>query len=329
VGTPALAQAAAAASRQTHLKGHARMKISGFSFCRNAQKLYYPLTEAIRSILPICDEFIVAVGKGDPDDHTREIIEQIGDPKIRIIDTEWTDRERLKGWVHSQQTNIALRECQGDWCFYVQADEVIHEKYLPVIRTRCEQLLDDREVDGLLFKYKHFWGDYDHYLTSHAAYPWEIRLIRNHAGVESWRSAQSFRRNGEKIRVAKAGAEVFHYGWVRPPRLMQKKEKELATTHHGKDFVENRDAVKPPQAVFDYGSLADLSVYRDTHPAVMREWISRFDWKDQLQYTGPTRARHKHHLPKYRLFTFIEQKIFGGRVHLGSKAYILLNRPMK
>jgi hypothetical protein len=61
----------------------------------------------------------------------------------------------------------------------------------------------------------------------------------------------------------------------------------------------------------------------------MREWISRFDWKDQLQYTGPTRARHKHHLPKYRLFTFIEQKIFGGRVHLGSKAYILLNRPMK
>ena len=70
------------------------MKISGFSFCRNAQKLYYPLAESIRSILPLCDEFVVAVGKGDADDRTRETIEGIGDPKIRILDGggDGTDR---------------------------------------------------------------------------------------------------------------------------------------------------------------------------------------------------------------------------------------------
>jgi hypothetical protein len=39
------------------------MKISGFSFVRNGIKLYYPVIESIQSILPICDEFIIAVGK--------------------------------------------------------------------------------------------------------------------------------------------------------------------------------------------------------------------------------------------------------------------------
>ncbi len=114
------------------------MKISGFSFVRNGDKLYYPVAEAIQSILPICDEFVIAVGKGDEDDRTRELIEAIDDPKIRIIDTEWNEQYYKKGIINSIQTDIAMQECSGDWLFYVQADEVVHEKYLPVIqKTLC------------------------------------------------------------------------------------------------------------------------------------------------------------------------------------------------
>ena len=169
------------------------MKISGFSFVRNGEKLYYTTLEAIKSILQICDEFIIAIGKGDEDDNTRELVEAIGDPKIRIIDTIWEEKYFKKGVINGIQTNIARKECTGDWLFYVQADEVVHEKYLPVIKKRCEDLLDKKEVEGLLFRYKHFWGDYNHYHKSHAWYPDEIRIIRNRPDILSWESAQSFR----------------------------------------------------------------------------------------------------------------------------------------
>jgi hypothetical protein len=298
------------------------MRISGFSFSRNAEKLYYPVAESIRSILPICDEFVVAVGRGDPDDRTREAILAIGDPKIRVVDTEWTDRERLRGWVHSQQTNIALSRCSGDWCFYLQADEVIHERDLPAIRGRCAELLGDRSVEGLLFRYRHFWGDYAHCHLSHAWYPEEIRIIRNGAGIESWRSAQSFRRGGRKLRVCRVDAEVYHYGWVRPPRLMQGKNREFSATHLGREAAAARFA--GAGAAYDYGSLERIPRYDGTHPAVMRERIAAFDWGRELQYTGKSRTRQRHERLKYRMLTFIEQKLLRGRLRLGAKAYKLL-----
>jgi len=294
------------------------MKISGFSFCRNGSKLYYPVVESIRSILPICDEFIVAVGRGDADDRTRDVIAGIGDPRIRIIDTEWTDRERLRGWIHSQQTNIALRECTGDWCFYLQSDEVVHEKDLPVIRARCEQLQADRRVEGLLFRYLHFWGDYDHVQCNHAWYPGEIRMIRNGIGVTSFRTAQSFRRDGRKLRVARVDADIYHYGWVRPPALMKAKSIEFDTTHQGRAVaLERHGGAKP----FNYGSLARIPRFTGTHPAVMGDWMADFTWADQLQQTGPSTVRFRHDKRKYQLLTWIEQCVFRGRVHLGARGF--------
>ena len=207
-------------------KGNGKiMRISGFSFVKNGIKLYYPVVEAIKSILPICDEFIVAVGKGDEDDNTRKQIEAIGDPKIKIIDTVWNLEKYPRGMENAHQTDIAKEHCTGDWLFYLQADEVIHEKYLPVITKRCEELLDNENIEGLLFKYNHFWGDYNYYHTGHGWYPHEIRIIRNRPDIHSWESAQSFRRipdfdgihyrqkeNTYKLKVAAVDAYVYHYG---------------------------------------------------------------------------------------------------------------------
>ena len=285
------------------------MKISGFSFVKNAVKLYYPVEESIRSILPICDEFIIAVGQGD--DTTREVIEGIGDPKIRIIDTVWDPAETKAGLVMSNQTNLALRECTGDWCFYVQADEAVHEDDLPLIRSRCEELLDDRRVEGLLFKYLHFWGDYDHYQKSHGWYPREIRIVRNHIGVKSVRDAQSFRlEDGQKLTVAPSKARMFHYGCVRPPHLMQNKQKAFKTLYVGKKAMEDMFSSEPD--VFDYGALNALPRFRDSHPAVMKEKIEACDWKHLLRDVNDPGARiqrkpHKHERIKNRILTAIEQ----------------------
>src|ERR1700710_2565070 len=120
------------------------MTISGFTMVRNATKLYYPIKEAIESILPIVDEFVVALGNCDPDDNTFAEIMSIGSDKIKIIHTVWDIDKYPRGMEHAHQTDIAKNACRGDWLFYLQSDEVVHEKYLPVIRKRCLELLDDK-----------------------------------------------------------------------------------------------------------------------------------------------------------------------------------------
>ncbi len=54
------------------------MKVSGFTFLRNGQKLGYPFVAAIRSVLPIVDEFVVALGPSEDD--TEKLVREIGGP---------------------------------------------------------------------------------------------------------------------------------------------------------------------------------------------------------------------------------------------------------
>ncbi len=298
------------------------MKISGFSFARNAQKLYYPVVESIQSILPICDEFVIAVGRGDEDDQTRELITSINDPRIKIIDTDWDGNQGSH--VFAQQTDIALQQCSGDWCFYIQCDEAIHEKSLPVIKAKCLEYLNNNDVEGLLFRYLHFWGDYDHFHVNHAWYPREIRVVRNRIGVRSYRDAQSFRIGERKLQVASVDAEVFHYGWVRPPYLMQKKRVEFSGAYIGVKAAQEKFRDAP--ADFDYGALGRLRVYKGSHPAVMGPRISQHDWKDSLNMGKRSAVRHKHDRFKYRLLTFLEQKVLGGMQLGGFRNYKLVRK---
>ncbi|MBN1300960.1 MAG: hypothetical protein JW995_07060 [Melioribacteraceae bacterium] len=311
------------------------MTISGFSFVRNGVKLYYPVAESIKSILPIVDEFIIAVGKGDEDDSTRCEIEKINDPKVKIIDTNWDAAYFKKGIINAIQTDIAKNQCKGDWLFYLQADEVVHEKFLDNIYKRCEQLLGRKIIEGLVFRYKHFWGDYNHYHNGHGWYPHEIRIIRNLPEIHSWQSAQSFRKfeyydnprqpeGHSKLRVAKVDAEIYHYGWVRPPHLMQNKRKALDSVHWG--IKKAADYYDNASSEFDYGPLNLLAEFNESHPKVMKEMISRMNWQHKLQFSGEInklREPHKHERKLYRFLSFIENTFMGGKRFGEFKNYIL------
>lgn len=315
------------------------MTISGFTMVRNATTLYYPVKEAIMSILPIVDEFVVAVGKSEPEDRTLEEIQSIQSDKIKIIHTVWDLEKYPHGMEHAHQTDIAKEACSGDWLFYVQSDEVIHEKYLDTIKKRCEELLHDEEVEGLLFDYRHFWGDYNHYFISHSWYNKEIRIIRNKKDIHSWQSAQSFRRipnfdgihywNKEgtfKLKVAKVDACIYHYGWVRPPKYMQKKRKAFTVIHRGEQNAE--ETFREQEDAFNFGDLSKLHVHNESHPAVMKEMISRFNWAKELYPHMQLNAKqqHTHEKLKYRIITFFEQHLLGGNQIFSFKNYILLKR---
>jgi hypothetical protein len=297
------------------------MKISGFSFARNADRLGYPVAESIRSILPVCDEFVIAIGKGDKGDRTRQLVAAVGSPKVRIIDTEWPENNTLGSGIYARQTNIALDACTGDWCFYIQADEAVHEQYLDTIRKRCKELLAVTTVEGLLFSYRHFWGDYQHLQDGHKWYPREIRIVRNGIGARSIGDAQSFRRNGKKLTVALANAEVFHYGYVRDPRLMRRRNIAVETIYAGAGPVKKRPEEKSD--VYDFGPLNRRTIFSGTHPAVMQERIRSMDWGGLLQAGGKPTTIHHHDRFKSRFLTFLEKTFFGGRQIGGYKNYVL------
>lgn len=254
------------------------MKVSGFTFIKNAIIYDYPIVEAIQSILEICDEFIVAVGSSN--DETRKLIEQIDPHKIRIIDTEWDESQRVGGRVLAMETDKAFAHISedSDWAFYIQGDEVVHEQYLPVILQAMLRHKDDKKIDGLLFHYLHFYGSYDYIGTASNWYKHEIRIIKNDKNIYSYKDAQGFRKGkNEKLQVYPIEAYMYHYGWVKEPTAMQRKQENFHKYWHDDRWIESH-VFKAEK--FDYTQkIQELKPFMATHPKVMKKRIQEKNWK--------------------------------------------------
>ncbi|HOZ29856.1 MAG TPA: hypothetical protein PLL66_02970 [Bacteroidales bacterium] len=253
------------------------MKVCGFSFIRNAIKYDYPIVEAINSVLPVCDKFVIAVGNSEDD--TLNLIKSISPEKIKIIETVWDDNLREGGKVLAEETNKAFQNIPDDfdWCFYIQGDEIVHEKYLPSILQAMRENLNNYKVDGLLFNYLHFYGSYDYVGESFRWYRNEIRIIRNNKKIYSFRDAQGFRKDNDKmLNVKQIPAYIYHYGWVKDPRAMQMKQQDFNKLWHNDDWID-KNVAKSDQ--FDYSAIDVLRKFTDLHPAVMLDRINRINWK--------------------------------------------------
>ncbi|MCA9133161.1 MAG: glycosyltransferase family 2 protein [Planctomycetales bacterium] len=262
------------------------MQVSGFTIVRNAQRYDYPVLESIRSILPLVDEMIVAVGESCDD--TRQLIAGIDDPKLRIVDTVWDERMRQGGQILAQQTNLALAQCRGDWCFYLQADEVIHENDLDRIERQMQRYLHRRSVEGLSFRYHHFRADYG--IRDPLPYRRQVRVVRPGIGVQSVGDACGFAIGSRKMRVAPSGAWVYHYGYVKPPKNMSAKMDYFNSLYDGRRVLPGSEAAEENYA----WNLATCEAFRGTHPRVMQARIAAKDWK-----TPPVELRSRWRNPKF------------------------------
>ena len=280
------------------------MKVTGFTFIRNALIYDYPVVEAIRSILPVCDDFVVAVGNSD--DATLELIRQIDPVKIRIIETVWDDKLREGGRVLALETDKAYQAIGNDtdWAFYIQGDEVVHEKYLEPIREAMLKWKDHLEVDGLLFNYLHFYGSYDYVGSSGKWYPHEIRVVRKSEIIYSYRDAQGFRKGeNQKLKVKPIDAYVYHYGWVKEPAAMQRKQENFNKLWHSDNWVD-KNVVKSNE--FDYSGIDALELFRGTHPQVMLDRITKKNWKFDYDLSFSNLSMKDHFKKWLRKYTGIE-----------------------
>lgn len=301
--------------------------LSGFTMMRNASKLYFPAVESVRSALPVVDEFVVALGRGDPDDDTAERLRALRDPKIRIIERSWDRALYRDGAIFAHETTFALGQCSSTWCLYLQADEVLHEDDLSTIREYCLRYRDDPRVEGLLFDYYHFWGDYQHHLDAHGICRREIRIVRSGIGAYSYLDAVSFRKPpNEKLGVVRIPARIYHYGYVRPPELMAVKKRVQDAIHDGRELSMSQ-AGREVSAPYDYGPLGDVPLFRGTHPGVMRDFMLRHSWRDRLDFGRRSPAhpiQHKHERLKYRMLSWLERRLTDNRDLIGWKNYRLV-----
>ena len=268
------------------------MKVSGFTFLRNGQKLGYPFVASIRSILPLVDEFVIALGPCDDD--TETMLRAIDDPKIRLIPTQWNEKIRsdysVKGFVYGQQKSIALFNCTGDWAFYLEADEVLHENDLAKIRAAMETHLNDERVEALAFDYLHFYGNQNTIAWSPGWYRSEVRIIRN--TIPAWSSESLFfnvvvgHKKSRQPRAAHTGATIYHYGWVRSEAQMNLKSAAVLK------YWNNRT-----QTTVDYSKIDPivLKPFSGTHPKVVQEWLPAAEGIFQADPNHRLSAREKKH----------------------------------
>ncbi len=246
-------------------------KISGFTFIKNGLTLGYPILESVLSIESICDEVVINVGFEDieltRDDGTFQyLLDHLKNPKYKFVKS-WWDPSIKNGLILSQQTNIALSHCTGDFCQYIQGDECIHEDDLQSILRGVTLMETNLKIDGLIFNYMHFYGNIDTYKYTRNLYRREVRLIRNHKGIKSWLDAQGFRNNdNSKIFARLIPARIFHYGWARAEQVMKEKVKVFDTFYHEEDLG-NKE--------FQYERNWGLTKFTKTHPKVMTNWIEK------------------------------------------------------
>jgi glycosyltransferase involved in cell wall biosynthesis len=251
------------------------LKISGFTFIKNGLTLGYPILESVLSIQAICDEVVINVGFDDvgltSDDGTyKYLTEHLTDPKYKFIKSWWDPSLTKKGLILSEQTNIALSHCTGNYCQYIQGDECIHQDDLKYILEGVKEMEKDHRLDGLVFNYMHFYGNVDTYKYTRSLYRREVRLIRNHQGIKSWLDAQGFRSiENSKIYAKLIKARIFHYGWARATQIMKKKVQVFDTFYHGHNHKRQVDNE------FRYERSWGIRKFKLTHPEVMSRWIKQ------------------------------------------------------
>jgi hypothetical protein len=240
------------------------VKVSGFTIVRNAIKLDFPVEASIRSILPICDEVVVNVGRSEDD--TLALVRSISDPRVRILETEW-DMSRRNA-VLGLETQRVMQGCTHPWGVYIQADEVLHERGAAELAQAIQRYDSDDRVEGLLVRYIHFYGGFDTIATHRRWYRREVRAVRlaPELDIRPYQGAQGFRVGPDhrKIRARLTNAEMFHYGWARPSQALKEK-RELGRTMYP---WRNADDSQPLLAW-----IPGIRTFTGQHPAVARKWI--------------------------------------------------------
>jgi hypothetical protein len=241
------------------------MKIIGFTYVSNSILSELPVTESINSILPLCDEFYVLVGKSE--DNTANVIQRIDSPRLRIFQVSSIIAAELNGLL-----NVLSRQ-RADWLFYLKPSEIVHEKDLKALSDVMSANLHDPSVDGLLFNQMHFIGSYEYIGKNNNWNKQSVRILRPSADLLPTRGGEGFLKNNHPLNVKPTGIYLYNYRYISAPFIPSRYRmiRNQVTVSGQKNAVTSSEA--------DFSIADNTKRFTGSHPAVMQSLISKVNWK--------------------------------------------------
>lgn len=243
----------------------ANVPVSGFTLVRNATLLDFPLEGSIASVLPGVDELVVNVGRSDDD--TRDRVAAIGDPRLRIVESEWDPG--MGPAMLSHETARAMAACRHPWGIYIQADEVLEDGGAARLRQVIAGVHADPGVEGVLVDYWHHYGGFDQVAVNRRWYRREVRAVRLDPAlaIHSYRDAQGFRVGpaDRRIRAVASAVRMHHYGWARPAWALRAKRAADNAIYHWRGKMDQDRPLLP--------WFPGIRPFDGTHPEPVRAWL--------------------------------------------------------
>ena len=208
---------------------------------KDVLKTGYPFVESIAASLPVCDEFLISEGYST--DGTYEIVQKISqlNKKVKVYRQEWPAIKKYS--VIAEVTNAIRAKCSHDYIFSIQANEVLHEKNIKLIRTLPEIC---PQVNAFSLPFVHLIKGYKFYED------FRLRFTKNMKNIVAIGDAWTLGLSESFIH-----SQTFK-GFTHPRRMLKNLYKGIEWTYTNSGVSPLSRAIYLPKPIYRYWSLFPL-----------------------------------------------------------------------
>jgi glycosyltransferase involved in cell wall biosynthesis len=149
--------------------------ISGYTTTRNAISQEYPFQEAIKSMLGFCKEVVVVDGGSDDGTWEELLLWSENEERLKVYKVERDWNAPRHAVFDGAQKAEARSLCNGDYCWQMDSDEIVHEEDYGKIITLCRNF--PKHADIISLPVVEYWGSSEKVRID--VNPWKWRLSRN------------------------------------------------------------------------------------------------------------------------------------------------------
>lgn len=260
--------------------------LTGHLLIYQGEKYMFNYREAVLSVLPICDEFVICECFSDDGTYEGCLDLQRQYPEIRIIRHPWQDGTEEPGYEYrrlARLTNACIEDARTKWAIQIQADEAVHEdgheEVLRIIQGRSRFGDSPRAIAS---PFVHLVGNTK--TQFRFVYQSSVRIARVDSTWRAFKDAWTLQHHdpGDGFVVHAVQARYFHYGFafgLSMERMAKEKHFQSLFASEGfpdKKVLEMADGDKPLSMAYLFQAAkerGEFTPFTGTHPAVMKDWI--------------------------------------------------------
>ena len=256
--------------------------LSGYAIVHNAIEGDYCVQEAITSLLPVCDEVVVA--DCESNDGTLDALNARAsqEPKLRVVKAPWPkvatydqwktdakDRPINDNWFWPKLINVVRPHLRHAQQIHLDADEVL----FPCAREEVQKCVFQNGCR--YFRRLNFWRDPQTLVPD----GWVCGTnVARQGPTELWMPSDECHPEGEpemRVRAVKhPDLLIGHYGFLRTQPGFFAKSKMMQLAVHGTYDARLEEAERTGRPWHELGTFpAELVPYSGQHPDFMIPWL--------------------------------------------------------